>query len=420
MESKGSWCLAVALAGCLLAPAAARAGESPEGAFARLVRGGTERFRAGEHAAAAELFEKALAIREEAGLWYNLGAARFLAGDAEGAEPALRKAVALSEGRHADARRLLGRLLYSRGDWAGCADQLSAALTPGGDPGSWRVLSSAFEQMDDPANALRALERAALAAPRDAALRDSLGRALFRAGRLESAVLEFRAALRIAPGNPASYRDLGYALAALGRDGEALDAFETAVRVGGTDRALHRAMGDLYAGRDMFREAAAAYAASPPESAEDRYRVAVLHLRARDPVRALVALNATVAAFPDHLPSLLALGGLQLEREELDEARRAFEKALGAAPKDPRPAAGLGDVAYRRGEFAAAVEHYEKALARSPGWATVWKALGHAEYARQRWAAAFRAYGRALEFDPADSEAASWREAAASLLRRTR
>ena len=57
-----------------------------------------------------------------------------------------------------------------------------------------------------------------------------MGNALFRTGRLDEAVGQYREALRLYPGYSGAHNNLGRALAALGRPGEAEAEFAEARR----------------------------------------------------------------------------------------------------------------------------------------------------------------------------------------------
>jgi len=410
------------LALLLLASVPVLAGEPPEARYARGVREGIEAFRSGRYEEAVQAFQKALEIKQEAGTWFNLGAAQFRLKNLDEARRAFDETLRM-DGAYREAHRFLGRIAYMKKDWASCARELSAASSPGGDSGVWKILAVAFERLEDEGNAKRALEMAAMADPGDVEVRSALASAYYRAGAFASALQEFRTALRLAPARGRLYRYLGYTLVALDRERKAIDALETARRLGESDRGLLSALADLYSSCDMPREASRIFSTlleAEGTTAEDWSRFAELNLRAGDPDGAKSAFLEVLELEPKRTRALISLGNLELRAGKAKAARKWFEKALALNGESEAAWTGLGDVAYRRDDFDRSARHYRKGLGFSPGNGALWKRLGHAEFSAGRFTAAVRAYRRALEFDPGDREAEAYFSASESALRRLR
>jgi Flp pilus assembly protein TadD len=76
------------------------------------------------------------------------------------------------------------------------------------------------------------MRRAVELAPKDADIRNDLGLALSRLGRIPEAINEFHEALRLNPNDAApAHANLGWALLASGKPGESIPEFEAALRL---------------------------------------------------------------------------------------------------------------------------------------------------------------------------------------------
>jgi tetratricopeptide (TPR) repeat protein len=77
-------------------------------------------------------------------------------------------------------------------------------------------------------------------------------------------------------------------------------------------------------------------------------------------------LQALLALAPGDVPALGVLGGVLLDRGELDAALEAYRTAQRLAPEDFEANTGLGVIALRRGEPAVALHHFELARRADP------------------------------------------------------
>ena len=115
-------------------------------------------------AAAAEWQERLVRARPEpaAADYARLGEFLFRAGDVQGAEPALRAALA-RDPYSFSALRTLGALLCQRKDWSQAARQLEATVRfhPDADPGAYLALADAYRGLGD-RRAARAILRKGL------------------------------------------------------------------------------------------------------------------------------------------------------------------------------------------------------------------------------------------------------------------
>lgn len=85
---------------------------------------------------------------------------------------------------------------------------------------------------------------------------------------------------------------------------------------------------------------------------------------------------------------------------EMDQAKKAYERAIKLDKRYAEAINNLGTVHYARHSFRRAVSQYNKALKLSPRSAGMWSNLGTAWFARKNYAKASECYAKALELDP--------------------
>jgi Flp pilus assembly protein TadD len=230
---------AVFLAAMLAVAAPAYAGDLEQAA---------DLYRKGDYAGAAAAYERAVAGRRDAGTLALAGNAHFRAGAIERAVARYQDALALEPDTRGVLRNL-GRALYVLGRCGESARALARAIGGGGagDVADLRLLASALALADDAPGAVLVLERAAVLAPEDPAIRLELGVAEARAGAPAAAALTLRDVLRRAPDLVAAYVPLKYALAAAGDTDGAIVALDTARLLDVADAAALAFLGDLVA-----------------------------------------------------------------------------------------------------------------------------------------------------------------------------
>lgn len=126
------------------------------------------------------------------------------------------------------------------------------------------------------------------------------------------------------------------------------------------------ARGDIYMARKMYREAAEMYLQGPRDSA--------------------ITWNKVGIAFH--------------QMQNLDSARRNYEKAVKLNPKYSEAINNLGTFWYARKNFKRAIALYRKALEVAPKSASIYSNLGTAYFARKRYKEAIETYQIALQLDP--------------------
>jgi tetratricopeptide (TPR) repeat protein len=238
-------------------------------------------------------------------------------------------------------------------------------------------------------------------------------------GRLDWALVSYRAALAIDAGSAAAELGVGRVLLEKGEIGESLKHLEKAAELqprSGSIRAMLARASNRAGNEERARAAAELARALPPEVVlEDRVMASVAELavslvgyqrraaeaeargeprRAEELLRHLVSLRPeeadlhynlannlsrqerfaeakesyeeTLALDPGHTSALINLGILWSRTGELPEARRVFEKALALSPDDPEALASLAKVTALEGDTDAAIR-----LFRRPGRARI-------------------------------------------------
>jgi tetratricopeptide (TPR) repeat protein len=109
--------------------------------------------------------------------------------------------------------------------------------------------------------------------------------------------------------------------------------------------------------------------------------------------------------------ALYKLGVLALNQNQLDSARRYFDRALSINPRHPEALAELGRVYLRQGDTVAAMDRLTQSVSISAN-DTVLVELGQLHEAAGRGAEALASYRRALELNPRRTDVARFVAAA--------
>jgi Tfp pilus assembly protein PilF len=196
-------------------------------------------YRSGRHGDAVELFTGYVATRPaNAHGHYMLGLSSWRAGDSDGAERALARAVEL-DGTNVRARTNLARVLLEQRRAADAVVHLEAALAV--DMGAhevWRVLGNAYAQLGSTEAALDAYREALVLHGDDAWSMNNYGLVLIQLSLFDDAVPPLARAIELVPGSATFQNNLGVALERIGELAAAARAFEAAlVADDGHDRA---------------------------------------------------------------------------------------------------------------------------------------------------------------------------------------
>ncbi len=106
------------------------------------------------------------------------------------------------------------------------------------------------------------------------------------------------------------------------------------------------------------------------------------------------------------------LGVAYRNKNKLEEATLAYQKALSLDPDNPVVMKNLGDTFYLKKEYAQAVEICQKALKSNPRFHQARSTLGLAYYRLGKYQEAIEELEVVLKMDPQDEQARNFREAA--------
>jgi serine/threonine protein kinase/Flp pilus assembly protein TadD len=201
-----------------------------------------------------------------------------------------------------------------------------------------------------------------------------LGNALWAKGQTDEAIQEFRAALAINPKYfPARYR-LGYALLHKGQMDEAIQEFRAAV-------------------------------AAHPEHVDAYSNLGYALLRKGQTHEAIQVLRTGIAIFPKNITAHHQLGNALWAKGQTDEAIQEFRAALENNPKDASVHSGLGHVLREKGQLDEAIQEFRAALEGNPNSWLGHNNLGNALRAKGQLDEAITAYREVLRLNPNYAEA---------------
>lgn len=207
-----------------------------------------------------------------------------------------------------------------------------------------------------------------------------------QAGEVRAASREFSEILKRTPAFYPAQAGLGYALVAEGRHKDALTQF---------DRVLQRApryapalagRGEALIGTGQTDLAIASFEAA----------------RAADAGLADLSRRIDVLRF-GRVNELVASANRAAAAGRLDEARRAYERALAASPESAFLLRDLALVELRAGATGVAIDHLRKALASEPEDGRAWAALAEAHEKDGNLMDAIVALERVVALDPTDA-----------------
>src|SRR6185312_9115063 len=124
-----------------------------------------------------------------------------------------------------------------------------------------------------------------------------------------------------------------------------------------------------------------------------------------DKAGALVAYRSALELDRGYVQVWLDLGRLHEEKEDWNEARKAYERALDALPTFNEAALALADLLRRSGHVRPAIVRLAEMLEQDPYDLAALLLLGRALLDDKRDAQALEAFQRALKFDPEQVEA---------------
>jgi tetratricopeptide (TPR) repeat protein len=221
--------------------------------------------------------------------------------------------------------------------------------------------------------AIRVLERAIKANPRDGDARLLLGSVLAEDGKGPEAIRHLQEAVRLLPRSPMAHNALGEALNSSGERKAARDSFEKAVAL---DPKFAQARINLARILVQTGESGAAAGhldraigllGDTPDAADALYLRAKIHTEQDEPEKAAVALKRAVSLQPDFSEAWSDLG--QAQKTLLDDtgAFAAFQRSVELNPNNAISLYRLGAEYLSQGKAHEAVQHLRESYRLNPG-----------------------------------------------------
>jgi tetratricopeptide (TPR) repeat protein len=214
----------------------------------------------------------------------------------------------------------------------------------------------------------------ASAQPGDAASHYSLANDLFAQGKVDAAIKEYRAALRMDAGNADIHIDFGIALSAKGDYDQAVKEFSEALKLKPGDTEIHFYLGNALSGKGDLDGAIKEYGEA-------------LRLKASNPE---VHFN---------------LGNALYGKGDMDGAIKEFGEFLRLKPDDAEAHLNIGNAIYAKGDPEGALKEYREALRLKPYYAEAQFGIANVLVMKHDVDEAIKLYQEGLQKKPEDAEA---------------
>jgi Flp pilus assembly protein TadD len=269
-----------------------------------------------------------------------------------------------------EAQSNLGVALVAMGDAKGAIRHLEEALSIWPAYANGRNnLGTARETAGDVPEAIRQYREAVRLDPDHAQARNNLARLLARTGGSEEALHHHREAVRIRPDWAEAHRDLGTTLASAGRVPEAIASFQEALRLQPGDAASSNGLGMALASSGRLEEATRRFeeaVRADPLLAEAHNNLGTSLATRGDLDGAVRHFEEAARLRPDDAGARKNLGTAALSRGDVAGAERHLREAVRLAPDDPQAHDLLGVALGRMGRLDEAIRAFERALAIDP------------------------------------------------------
>jgi tetratricopeptide (TPR) repeat protein len=228
-------------------------------------------------------------------------------------------ALCLNTGRHKEAVRLIKRALAIKPD----------------DPQALANLALGLKETGEIDAAIRSLEHSISLKGDNAFALDSLGNLLLESGRAKEAVTQYKKALQLNSGSVDCLCNLSSALNTLKQHHQALLTVRRALQLDDKNPQAHKYLADTYRAQSRFDDAIEHYSIALQLKAD--YYEAMLKLahtqrEAENPEASMAILGKLIGLQPSNHKALNAMGLLQEQLGEGEEAANYFKQSISIAP----------------------------------------------------------------------------------------
>lgn len=281
-----------------------------------------------------ELLRPALARwREDAGLWFAKGVAELALGHGAEADLAFRETVKL-DAWHASAWIMRHETALANGDFR--AAQLAASHLTEIDPGRpdhWLRLAHAYLRLERPARAMAAVERAAAIAPDSGDMLYWHGATLAARGQRGQAIDSLKRALAAGPPQPARvWQRLGNIYYELSLFPEAIAALREAVRLAPDQLSHQGELGVILKDGGLDKEALELFQSLRDKAPKDAFvwrQIGFVQAKLGHGAEAIAAMEQSLRLEPEQAKLWHALGETYAKSGRPDDARRVYQRLLG-------------------------------------------------------------------------------------------
>jgi protein O-mannosyl-transferase len=245
---------------------------------------------------------------------------------------------------------------------------------------------------------------------------NNLGDVRRRQGRLDDAVSDFAAAVRIQPGDPEAQDNLGAALTIAGRTDEAIPHLQEAIRVQPDYAKAHVDLGSALVRAGRIEDALAEFHEAlrlDPENRGAEYQLAgvlMMQGHAAEAMphfeRALPYLIDAVRRDPSDADNHYNLGGVYDMMGRASEAVQEFSTATRLRPDDPEIRFNLALALASASQPDRSIEQFRAAIHLRPDYAEAHFELARVLAAMGRKAEAAAEFSQTLKLDPSFTAAA--------------
>jgi tetratricopeptide (TPR) repeat protein len=262
---------------------------------------------------------------------------------------------------HEPTLLLLGDLYSRKGSWKDAKDVLNRyVLSDDQNFTAWFTLGVAYDYSSDFANALDAYAKAEAISPNDPAVKNNIGRILFKQGekfpeKYSEAAARLKEALKLDPGFDDARVNLALVYTAQGKWNDAVEQWKTYLN----DIRISMQKPGLTADdkTDLKRKAQSA-----------RGALAENYLKAGAYANAVKEYKQLLTDTPDNLDAMSNLGLAQYHTKDYAAAIATYRELIKRDPKNAIAYNNLGVVLEANNQREEAVQNYRKALSLKPDY----------------------------------------------------
>ncbi len=226
--------------------------------------------------------------------------------------------------------------------------------------------------------ALEQYQAAVRIAPRYKDARTGLARTLDRMGRYDEATEHLRQILQARGDDAETYRHLGNVMLDAGRLEEALKNYQEALRLSPEDMMARRGIGSALVGLGRYEQALAHLeyvAKAEPDNHRDQFRLGLGYQKLGRYEQAERQYRIGLNLKSEDVPAIRNLGTVLLRRGKLQQALQQFSRAVRLAPDDPQAHYNQAGTLHRLGRHEEALAAYRRAVELKTNYAAALNGL---------------------------------------------